>query len=101
MPLTTTAKFYNPFRRLYSINLDLDLDLDLRLTSHALNTLNTDNMFVGYLKKKWYEMHACAKDCNALVPRLPKDPYLIYNHLKKLAEKFLKHDQLMLSFYFL
>ena len=44
MPLTTTAKFYNP----YSINLDLDL----RLTFHALNTLNTDNMFDGYLKKK-------------------------------------------------
>lgn len=47
------------------------------------------------LKKKWCEMHACAKDCNALVPRLPKDPCLIYNHLTKLAEKFLKHDQLM------
>ena len=79
--------------RLYSINLDLDLDL--HLTLHALNTLNTDNMFDGYLKKKWCEMHACAKGCNALVPRLPKDPYLICNQLKKLAEKFCKHDQLM------
>lgn len=49
MPLTTNAKFYNPYRKLYCFNLDLDLDL--RLTSHALNTLNTD-MFDGYLKKK-------------------------------------------------
>lgn len=50
MPLTTNAKFYNPYRKLYCFNLDLDLDL--RLTSRALNTLNTDNMFDGYFKKK-------------------------------------------------
>ena len=50
MLLTTTAKFYKPYWRLYSINLDLDLDidLDLCLTFDALNTLNTDNRFDGY-----------------------------------------------------
>ena len=89
MPLTTTTKFYNP----YSINLDLDLDL--HLTFHALNTLNTDNMFDGYLKKKMVWDACMCQGLNALVPRLSKDPYLIYNHLKKLAEKFCKHDQLM------
>ena len=30
----------------------------------------------------WPETRACANDCDVFIPRIPKDPYLPYNHLK-------------------
>ena len=36
----------------------------------------------------WPETCACARDCDVVFPRLPKDPYLPYHFLKKTDRKF-------------